>query len=134
MYFFTRVINMKNIVAYTLLLFLSINVAHSGQGIPVRSGVLPEMPTVNTPLRLGIEAGLNPCLGTGASYPTFFHLSNDNHITFVMVGMIVSPCPNIGGYGLQYEIGSLPAGDYTVQIYIVSGPLSVPQSINDPLV
>ncbi len=104
-----------------------------GGGQFARTGVLPNNPTTGTPLIIGIANTLAPCLGSSDTYPTFYHLSNSNHITFVFVAIGVNPCIDIPGFGLQYTTPALPAGDYTLQVYIVGGPPSIPTNINHPL-
>lgn len=107
---------------------------HSVAGEPFpRTGVLPDTITSEDLVIIGIANLLSPCVGTSDSYPTFYHLSETNHITFVFAGLGVNPCPDIPGFGLQYETMQLMAGDYTLQVYVVGGPNSIPVTINDPL-
>lgn len=122
---------MKKFLFLGLLLWGSLSLA-GNQPFP-RTGVLPEQITTADSVRVGIANMLSPCLGTGDMYPTFYHLANDNHITFVLAAMIVEPCPNQPGFGLQYDVGVLSEGNYTLQVYVVGSPDDVPITINDPL-
>lgn len=116
---------------FTTILWASVSVA-GNQPFP-RTGVLPEQITTDDSIMVAIAANIPPCLGSSNSYPTFYHLSANNQITFVFVASIVSPCPIIFDFTMLYDIGALPAGDYSIQVYTVGGPLDIPQSINDPL-
>jgi len=108
------------------------SLVYSGDQFP-RTGVLPDNPTTETPITIGIANMLSPCLGSSDTYPTFYHLSESNQITFVFVAVGVNPCIDVPGFGLQYETPALPAGDYSLQVYIVGGPASIPTNINDHL-
>ncbi len=122
---------MKKIILLYLLFWNALSVA--GNSAFPRTGVLPEHITVEDAVRISIAAHIPPCIGSSDSYPTFFHLSENNHITFVFVAYGYSPCPYIYDFTMFYDIGTLSAGDYTLQVYTVGGPLDIPQSINDPL-
>ena len=64
------------------------------------------------------------------TYPTFYHLSDGNHITFVFTAQGINPCPNQPGYPLRYDIGELSAGKYTAQVYFAGSISDVPTSID----
>ncbi len=122
---------MKKLI-FTIFLFFSLNCLAS-QGGFIRSGVIPNTPVAGQNVTIGIESSIVPCLGFYEETDLFYHLSNDNHITFVVAAIGVNPCPNIPGFSYQHNIGQLPAGNYTAQVYTVNFPEDLPQSINDPL-
>lgn len=123
---------MKNNLPLLLLIIISFPLFAGDQPFP-RTGVLPEVIDENTNVRLGIATNLSPCLSVSSGYPSFYHLSDDNRITLVVVSVIVSPCAVSPGFGYLYDVGQLEAGDYTAQIYFVNGPASIPRSIDDDL-
>lgn len=103
------------------------------QGPHPRTGILPENPIEGDNIIVGVAGSLSPCLAIDFNDPTFYHLSDSNHITFVFVALVANPCPDVPGFSLQYEIGTLATGDYTIQVYIVNSSNELPTSINDPI-
>ena len=121
---------MKQAHFFFLLLTLSFSVQAGDTPFP-RTAVLPSTIDVTTAVNIGVAANLGPCIGSSIADPTFFHLSEDGHITFVFLAYYYSPCPIFNDYGLQFNVGTFPAGQYTVQVYAVGNASDVPTSIDE---
>lgn len=116
----------------TVLILLGLScLLYADNTITPRSGILPNYITSKS--NVSIKAIVPLCtFPASPEQPNFYHLSDDNHITFVFQiaywGMV---CPGIPEYPIFREIGQLPEGEYTMQAYITTGP--VPENIDEPL-
>ena len=117
----------------SLLLLFLITPLHlqAGDTAFPRTAIFPLEISIDTPVEIGIASNLNPCLATSMTYPTFYHLSDGNHITFVFTAQGINPCSNQPGYPLRYDIGELSAGNYTAQVYFASSISDIPASIDE---
>lgn len=121
---------MKKILSLYCMMWVSI--VFSGDQLS-RIAVFPDLITDQDLVTVAIADTLSPCIAVNESITPFYHLSESNHITFVFVGIGYNPCINLPDFGVFFDTPVLPEGDYTLQSYVVSGPNSLPVTIDDPL-
>lgn len=105
---------MKALLAATVLVLgLAAAGPASGQAPPLSIEVIPNVPTTDTSITLRI--GIDQCFvgPSTVTYPT---------ANMIRIDLTILPCPGLRFGDVEFVIGQLPAGIYSVNIFAGTSP------------